>query len=87
MQTEKKLEQTVRCALEEMFQRKDSAVLAYELMAKCRNPQHRFFGSSAQHLEDLGLLQDDGSLHEETKRWVLKLLKGDGLSWELVDPE
>jgi hypothetical protein len=64
----------------------DKPIVFYELVMKCRDRNHRFFGSSGQTLTDLGLVEADGGIHESIRNIVLSATEGEGLEMTLGSP-
>jgi hypothetical protein len=58
----------------------------FELVSKCRNPDHKFFGDTQAGLEQLALVDSNGGIHESTKHIVLAATEGDGLEMHLRSP-
>lgn len=66
--------------------RLSSGLAFYELVTKCRNPQHRFFGDLGEKLMDMGLVRRDGTVDSEFAKVVLAATEGDGMNLTLRDP-
>lgn len=58
----------------------------YELVMKCRNRNHQFFGNAQEKLHALGFIQADGSIHDSIRNIVLSSVEGDGMNMSLVSP-
>ena len=70
-------------SLQELF---DSApVILYELVMKCRDSKHEFFGDSGKKLQDLSLVDGD-TIHRTIKNIVLSAVVGEGFEMKLTPP-
>ncbi|MEO8402870.1 MAG: hypothetical protein ABI597_13945 [Gammaproteobacteria bacterium] len=49
----------------------------YELLEKCRNPEHKMFGNTKKLAEDAGLLIGD-KIHQDTKNIILSAVESHG---------
>lgn len=58
----------------------------YELVMKCRDHKHRFFGNAAEILQDLHLVESNGSIHDSIRNVVLSAATGDGFDMSLGSP-
>ena len=58
----------------------------YELVMKCRDSNHEFFGNAGEELAKLGLLDGSGKVHRSIKDVVLAASEGVGLDMALVNP-
>ncbi len=58
----------------------------YELVMKCRNHNHKFFGNAGDVLKGLSLVETGGSIHDSIRNIVLSAAKGDGLDMSLGSP-
>ena len=56
-------------ALRNLFAEKP--IVAYELVAKCRDANHQFFGLTGSDLQTLGLVETGGGVHESIRNIVL----------------
>ena len=61
-------------------------IALYELVMKCRNRDHQFFGNAPDILKDLNLLESDNSVHSSIRNIILSLATGDGLDMKFVNP-
>lgn len=64
---------------------KKNPIAFYELVQKCRNPQHKMFGNTEQVAESLALIER-GSIHDSVRNIVLSAVEGDGLKMSLSSP-
>jgi hypothetical protein len=64
----------------------DNPIAWFELVEKCRNDKHEFFGNTRKHLEELALVQSNGSVHGSIKNIVLSSSEGEGLGLTLINP-
>ncbi len=58
----------------------------YELVMKCRDYNHRFFGNTGELLEKTGLVSSNGDVHNSIRNIVLSATDGDGLKMKLGSP-
>lgn len=65
---------------------KEKPIIFYELVMKCRDSNHQFFGKDCQDLERLNLVQPDGRVHDSIRNIVLSAAIGDGLEMRLGSP-
>lgn len=75
---------TVNASISTLMQEKP--MVFYELVMKCRDANHQFFGQAGQDLIDLALAQTDGSIHGSVKNIVLSGTEGDGLDMTWGNP-
>lgn len=61
-------------------------IALYELVLKCRDRDHQFFGHTADDLKDLELLQSDNSVHSSIRNIILSSTVGDGIDMTFVSP-
>lgn len=61
-------------------------IVAYELVMKCRDPKHSFFGNTGDKLKQLSLVQPDDRVHDTIRNIVLSAAQGDGLDMTLGSP-
>jgi len=65
---------------------KEQPVAFYELVMKCRDIGHSFFGNAGEHLRSAGLVDENGEIHDSTKNIVLSAIQGEGFGLYLVNP-
>lgn len=65
---------------------KGGAIVWYELVMKCRDKNHEFFGNTGDKLKDFQLVEPDGSVNGSIRNVVLSSAEGDGLDMSLVNP-
>jgi hypothetical protein len=65
---------------------KDNPIGFYELVMKCRDPQHSIWGDQQGKLQELSLVQPDGRVHQSIRNVVLSSVQGDGLEMVLTSP-
>lgn len=65
---------------------KKEPIVFYELVMKCRNRNHEFFGKTGQTLQELGMSQKDNAIHNSIKNIVLSATSGDGFNMKLDTP-
>lgn len=65
---------------------KKNPILLYELVKKCRDRSHRFFGNTGETLRSMELVQSDHSIHSSIKHIVLSSVEGEGMEMRLVRP-
>jgi len=58
----------------------------YDLVMKCRDSSYKYFGNAGEDLQQLGLAQNDGSIHDSIKNIVLSAVSGDDLDMTLASP-
>jgi hypothetical protein len=58
----------------------------YELVQKCRDRDHRFFGDSGKRLEAEGLVDKGGGIHDSTRNIILSMASGEGLTMTFGNP-
>jgi|688.fasta_scaffold817402_3 hypothetical protein len=61
-------------------------IVFYELVTKCRDSNHRFFGNTGDSLKQLGLVQAGEHIHDSVRNIVLSAVKGDGFDMSLGSP-
>ncbi len=62
------------------------AIELYEILEKCNNPKHKFFGNLQEKFEQLNIVRD-GKIDKETKNIFLCAIKSDGpLCYSIVLP-
>jgi hypothetical protein len=71
-------------SLHKLFQ--DQPIAAYELVMKCRDRTHKFWGNYQDVLEKWALVQSDGNVHDSIQNIVLSAVTGDGLYMTLSSP-
>ena len=64
----------------------ENPIAFYELVMKCRDRNHRFFGNSGDVLQRLSLVETGGSVHTSIRNVVLSAAEGDGLDMCLGSP-
>jgi hypothetical protein len=80
----KPLVQVTMMSLRSLLQ--DKPIVFYELVMKCRDGNHQFFGRSEDDLKALSLVQSDGSVHDSIRNIVLSAATGEGLEMVLGSP-
>ena len=75
---------TVMVVLNRLMEAKP--IVVYELVQKCRDRAHQFFGNAKEDLLWLSLVQEDGQVHSSIKNVVLSAVCGDGLEMTIGDP-
>jgi hypothetical protein len=76
-----------KMSLSELARKGPNGMLAvYDLAAKCRDPKYEFFGNAEKILQEAGLVQKDGRIHDSIKNIVLAATDVDGIDFTLVDP-
>ena len=60
--------------------------LFYELVMKCRDRQHRFWGDTEERLQRLKLVEANGDVHDSIRNIVLSAVTGDEWEMELGSP-
>lgn len=75
---------TIMYALKCLFDEKPVAFL--ELVTKCRDGSHQWFGSAEQICKDYTLIPSDGRIHDSIKNIVLSAIEGEGLGMVLGSP-
>lgn len=61
-------------------------IQAYDLAMFCRDSSYHMSEANKKALQDLGLLEGNGSPHDIVKDIVLSALQGEGLGMRLVQP-
>lgn len=64
----------------------EQPIAFYELVMKCRNRNHQFFGNAGEKLKGLELVQSDGGVHGSIRNIVLSATSGEGLGLVLHSP-
>ncbi len=64
----------------------EKPIAFYELVMKCRDPEHKFFGATGQDLQKLNLVGPDGTIHSSVRNIVLSATSGEGLVLKLHSP-
>lgn len=62
------------------------AVLFYELVMLARDKNHKPFGSAADDLRRMRLVNDDMSMHSSTRNIIRCSVRGDALNMRIVSP-
>ncbi len=57
----------------------------YELVMLARNSEHQLFGNSGEKLKEMGLLQENDTLHSSIANIVRNSVKGDELDMCIVE--
>lgn len=57
----------------------------FELVAKCKNSQHKMWGKTEKTVSDFGLI-NSGSVHECIRDVVLSAVQGEGIEMVLGSP-
>lgn len=58
----------------------------YELVMKCRDRQHQFYGNTGEVLQSLSLLDNRGCVQGSIRNIVLSAVEGDGLEMSIRSP-
>ena len=61
-------------------------IVAYELVMKCRDKNHKLFGQSGADLQNLSLVDANGGVHDSVRNIILSAAEGDGLNMQFVSP-
>lgn len=64
----------------------ENAMGFYELVMKCRDRDHQFWGDIAKDLKNLGLVESDGRVHGSIRNIVLSAVIGEGMGMTLGSP-
>ncbi len=64
----------------------EELIIGYELVMKCRDRNHKFFGIAGKKLAELGLVSPDGDIHDSIRNIVVSAFVGDGLKMTLISP-
>ena len=64
----------------------EQPIAFYELVMKCRDRNHQFFGNAGEKLKSLQLVQPGGSIHGSIRNIVLSATSGDDLELVLHSP-
>jgi hypothetical protein len=64
----------------------EDPICFYELVMKCRDHNHEFFGNTSLRLGQLGLTDDAGNVSRQIRNIVLSSVEGDGLDMRLGSP-
>lgn len=64
----------------------DDAVLFYELVMRCRDSNHEFFGTCGVKLQEMQFLDHKQMPHGMVRDIVLSSVTGDGLAMEMGSP-
>lgn len=74
-------------SLHTLFDSLQGVTAFYDLVMKARDRNYKIsYGDNEGYLKKVGLLQEDGSIHEAVKEIVLSAAVGDGLEMKLVSP-
>jgi len=65
---------------------KEHPIAFYELVKKCRDHTHEFFGNTAEVLMKYSLLQRNGQPHGSISNIVLSAVEGEGFNMTLKSP-
>jgi len=58
----------------------------YETVQFARNPSHQLWGPSSRALHSLGLLSENGTMHDITRSVILAATEGEDFEIHLVSP-
>ncbi len=61
-------------------------IIGYELVMKCRDRNHKFFGVAGKKLAELALVSPSGDVHDSIRNIVVSAVVGDGLEMSLISP-
>ncbi len=80
------LVEVIMLSLQHLIQ--DNPIVFYELVMKCRDRSHQFWGDTGKSLKELNLVGPgaDDAIHESICNIVLSATEGDGLDMKLVSP-
>jgi len=62
------------------------ALAVYELREKCKDPDHEIFGMLNEPLENLRLINSNGTVHSSIRNVVLSAVEGEGMDMTLGSP-
>lgn len=62
------------------------ALAVYDLHEKCKNPDYEIFGPNIEPLENLHLIDSNGTIHNSIKNVVLSAVEGEGMEMALGSP-
>jgi hypothetical protein len=65
---------------------KNDFICFYELVMKCRDSSHEFFGDTADQLKQYGLANNAGIVHQFTRNIVLSSVEGNGFDMTFSSP-
>jgi len=65
---------------------RENPIAFYELVMKCRNPEHELFGNTGEVLSPLNLIQPNGHVHDGIRNIVLSATEGEELDMTLGSP-
>lgn len=71
-------------SLEHLMDEKPMAL--YELVMKCREPEHEFFGTTGEDLQKLNLVGPGGTIHSSVRNIILSATSGEGMDLKLHSP-
>jgi hypothetical protein len=79
------LVKVVMLQLRKLFE--GNPIIFYELVTKCRDSSHEFFGETGKELMYMQLVQHDGnSIHSSIRNVVLSAVTGEELEMRLGNP-
>lgn len=58
----------------------------YDLVMMCRDSSYEPFGDNGDHLKDLRLIDQDGSVHSSVRNIILSATDGNGMDMVLQSP-
>lgn len=61
-------------------------IVMYELVMKCRDSNHQFFGNTGDRLKALRLVELNGAVHNSIRNIVLSSAEGEGLQMSFRCP-
>ena len=64
----------------------EDPITLYELVMKCRERDHQFWGDTVEKLQNLHLVEQDGRVHGAIRNIVLSAVTGEGLDMVLGSP-
>jgi hypothetical protein len=65
---------------------KSNPIAVYELVQLTRNPSHQPFGNTGEVLQGLGLVGEDGRMHDSVRNVVQSAIVGEDLDMSLRHP-
>jgi hypothetical protein len=65
---------------------KNDPMAVFDLVMKARDNNYQFFGDAEMRLQEHGLVEKNGQIHESIKNIVLSAFEGEGIDIVFVNP-
>ena len=61
-------------------------IVLYEIVEKARDAKHEMFGNTQETAARLGLMDTQGTMHEDVRQVILNAIQGKDFDMQLVSP-